>query len=506
MHPTSPLPVRAAAALPVALALAVFLPAVVGAGWVADDAVNLSLHAHEGDLLGEWTTPTYAHAGSGKGHIWRPIPATLQHLVALAFGRSAGAFRVLNVALHVGNIALLQWLCRRRGASVLGAAVLALFFAVHPVTPDAVCWSSDVYDLAATTAVLGTLGVALARTPLAARAAGVALLTLVAGLCKESAVAVVPVVGIAVGLGRDGWRGGLALAAASGLGAAAYLGAHGAITAQSYAAAAGATPLADQLIAGLGAASWLTPRRFAGAPMAHLFDPAERFGPALGALTLAGFGVAATAMWGRDRRAALAALAAGAAWALLLAPAAIGIPLIGVQAVRYAYLPLAATVLLAASGDDTVPGRGPLAFAVAFAALGLVHTLPRTHDFLDDGTLWGAELAAEPDNPYAAGSLARWLLKTGEDERALALWARAVDAAPAGLKVFDRDHERWLLAQAAFLRGRPDIALVQVTAHIDSLTAQGRPVPGNAWCLQADSLDRLGRPDDAAAAALRCAR
>lgn len=505
MRPLTPALARAASVLPLAIAAAVFLPAVLGAGWVADDAVNLATHAHEGDLAGEWTTPTYAHAGSGKGHIWRPIPATLQHLVALAFGRTAGAFRVLNVALHLGNIALLQWLCRRRGASALGAAVLALFFAVHPVTPDAVCWSSDVYDLAATTAVLGALGVALSRSPLVARAAGVALLTLIAGLCKESAVAVVPVVGIAAALGRDGWRGGLALLGASGLGAATYLGAHGAITAQSYAAAAGATALGDQLLAGLGAASWLTPRRFGGAPMAHLFDPTERIGPALGAITLGGFGVAAIAMWRRDRRAAIAAIAAGAAWALLLTPAAVGIPLIGVQAVRYAYLPLAATVLLAASADGGAPARGPLAFAVAFAALGLVQTLPRTHAFMDDGSLWSAELEAEPDNAYAAGSLARWLLKTGEDERALALWTRAIDDAPAHLKVFDRDNERWLLAQAAFLRGRPDLSHTQVTALIASLTEQGRPVPGNAWCLKADSLDRLGRPDEAAEAATRCA-
>ena len=79
--PTTALPLRRALhALPVAIAAAVFVPAVVGAGWVADDAVNLAMHAQEGDLLGEWTTPTYAHAGSGRGHIWRPVPATLQHL------------------------------------------------------------------------------------------------------------------------------------------------------------------------------------------------------------------------------------------------------------------------------------------------------------------------------------------------------------------------------------------------------------------------------------------
>ena len=214
---------RAVAVLPTAIAAAVFLPAIIGAGWVADDAVNLAVHANQGDLLGEWTTPTYAHAGSGKGHIWRPIPATLQHIVALVSGRSASAFRLLNVLLHLGNVALLQTLARRRGASPLSAGLLAMVFAVHPVTADAVCWSSDVYDLVATTAILAVLGVATSGLPLQARMAWIAGMTLVAGLCKESAIAVVPVVGIVGIMSDGGWRegrkNGLALGAASAVGA-----------------------------------------------------------------------------------------------------------------------------------------------------------------------------------------------------------------------------------------------------------------------------------------------
>jgi len=497
-------PLRALSALPIAVAAAVFLPAVLGAGWVADDAVNLAAHAHEGDLLGEWTTPTYAHAGSGRGHIWRPVPATLQHITALAFGRSATAFRVLNVGLHLGNIALLQWLARRAGASATGAVLLALVFAVHPVTADAVCWSSDVYDLAATTAVLGVLGVATSGASAGARALAVAALTLIAGLCKESAIAVVPVVAVASALRPGGWRTGLQLGAASAVGAGVYLGLHGSITAQSYASAAAATPVLHQVRAGLATAGWLVPRPLDAAPMAHLFDPTDARTPAIGAATLAGIAGVALAVRRRAPTLTRTVLAAGAAWGLLLTPAAVGIPLIGVQAVRYAYLPLAATALLSAGALARPPGRPALVLGIALALIGLGHTLPRTHDFQHDGTLWSAELDREPDNPYAAGSLARWLLKTGDAPRALELWARAIEMAPAGLKIFDRDHERWLLAQAAFLRGRPDIALAQVQAYGHSLEAQGRPVPGNAACLEADSLDRLGQPEAAARTAARC--
>ena len=499
---------RAVAVLPTAIAAAVFLPAIIGAGWVADDAVNLAVHANQGDLLGEWTTPTYAHAGSGKGHIWRPIPATLQHIVALVSGRSASAFRLLNVLLHLGNVALLQTLARRRGASPLSAGLLAMVFAVHPVTADAVCWSSDVYDLVATTAILAVLGVATSGLPLQARMAWIAGMTLVAGLCKESAIAVVPVVGIVGIMSDGGWRegrkNGLALGAASAVGAAVYLASHGTITAQSYAGAAGATPLIHKIQAGLSAAGWLVPRPMTQAPMAHLFDPTDWAGPAIGLLTLVGAAVVAVWAGRRNPRIRWRIGGALAAWCLLLAPAAIGIPLIGVQAVRYAYLPLAATLFLASGMAHRPPGRTGLLLGIGLSLLGLVHTMPRTHDFRDDGSLWSAELRAEPTNPYAAGSLARWLLKTGDAPAALALWTQAVDAAPPGLKVFDRDHERWLLAQAAFLRGRPDLALSQVDAYMASLVQQDRPVPGNAWCLKADSLDRLGDSEAAAHAAARC--
>lgn len=492
------------ALFPVALAVAVYGPASMGAGWVADDAVNLAQHAHEGDLLGEWTTPTYAHAGSGKGHIWRPVPATLQHLVALAFGRTGTVFRLLNVALHALNVALVAALARRRGATAAGAAGLAVAFAVHPAVPDAVCWSSDVYDLAAATAVLGVLGVALAPVGLGPRAVGVAALTLVAGLSKESAVAIVPVVAVAVSLTGDGWRRGLALGAASALGAGAYLAWHGAVTAQGYADAASGTPLAHQVQAGLAAIGWLAvlPPR---APMAHLFVPGWGGEVVVGVGTLV-VGTGASAwLLRRDRAAAGALLAAGVAWALLLGPAGVGIPFIGVQAVRYAYLPLAAFAVLAAGAGALWPRpRWAVGAAVAWALVSLPRTAPRTVDFAHDGALWSAELQAEPDNPYAAGSLARYLLKQGEDAEALRLWVHAVEAAPPGIRVFDLDQERWLLAQAAFLRGRPDIAHAQVTAYIASLEAQGRPVPGNAWCLTADSLDALGRPKEAEDAALLC--
>ena len=212
-------------AAPLGAAVLLFLPDVFGAGFVADDAFNLAEHARHGDILGEWTTPTYAHAGGERGHIWRPIPATAQHVAALVLERTGTAFRSLNLLVHLMNVALVGWLARRLGASVRAASLLALLFTTHPTLPEAVCWSSDIYDLMATTVALVAMGISLSARLDAKRLATLAVLALAGGLCKESAVAIVPAVAIAVG-GLRSWRAGLAAAGATFAGVGAYLLAH----------------------------------------------------------------------------------------------------------------------------------------------------------------------------------------------------------------------------------------------------------------------------------------
>ena len=105
----------------IGLTLCMHVPAVLSAGWVIDDHVNLKIHAAHGDLIGEWTTPTYAHAGGDSGHIWRPIPATAQHLCALIWDRTPSMFRGLNLLIHLINIGLLAWVCRRANRSFAAA-------------------------------------------------------------------------------------------------------------------------------------------------------------------------------------------------------------------------------------------------------------------------------------------------------------------------------------------------------------------------------------------------
>ncbi len=492
--------------VPLLLTLALQLPWVASAGWVADDAINLAQHAHDGDVLGEWTHPTYAWAGGSQGHIWRPIPASLQHMAALLIGRTGPVFRSLNLLLHLTNLLLLQVLVRRLGAGRGTAAILATCWALHPATTEAVCWASDIYDLAMTTCLLMSALAALVpkRGSKALPVLATSLLTLAACLCKETALAWLLVLPGLTWLWR-GRRQALLHGLAAALGAAIYAVLHRLVSGEDYAAAMGQSPLLEQLHAWLaltGLLAWVPQR----APMAHIFDPGSLPMPALGLAT--GMVLLALAAWAPDDRARRSLLGSWWAWCLLLAPAGVAIPMTGIEPLRYAYAPGALALALLGGAIAAVP-------AGFWRSIGLAALLPwcllmarravtRIQAWQDDGTLWADDLRLEPGNPYALGNLGHFLVGTARAERGLRLWYQAVETAPENLRVFPVLQERYKLAQAAYLHGMPALSLDQVEKMIAQSEQNGMEIPGNAWCLLADSLDALGRHREAVLAEQQC--
>lgn len=485
--------------LPVAVAFALFAGGVGGAGFVADDAFNLATHANDGDWAGEWTAPTYAHAGGERGHIWRPLPAWLQHAAATTMGRVGSTFRGLSLGIHLINVVLLGWVARRMGASATVAGLVSLVWTTHPAMPEAICWSSDIYDLTATTmALLAVAAISVQARP--QRLVWMCVLTAAACLCKESSLALVPALAIIAAATR-GMREGLAIGAASAVGALAYSAFHRSITQQSYVDALHETPLIEMADAGLMTIGWWA-HAPARAPMAHLFSPmtdgAEVW---LGSATLVGISVFIAHQFRLDARAKL--LLAGLLAALtLLLPAAVGMPFIGVAPLRYIYGPLGVGLAVAAA-RWTGPAWMPCIAAVfAVAGVGSLRIADRVPAFQSDSTLWAAELALEPTNPYAAGSLARAWIADGNTASAIQLWARAADGVKPGVRVFDKANERWLLAQTAFMKGDAWTALDQVE-KLMSESSDGA-FPAMAHCLKADSLDALGRREEAKVAGQSC--
>src|SRR5688572_31504254 len=141
--------------LPAALCLLLYLPAARDAQFISDDWPLLANHLRPGDILGEWTTSTHLHAADrAGGYLWRPLTSTLYQVVGETFGRTPAVFRTVNALFHALNAVLVALCARRLGSGPTGAALLAAGWAVHPLLADAVCWSSDTYDLMAATFLL----------------------------------------------------------------------------------------------------------------------------------------------------------------------------------------------------------------------------------------------------------------------------------------------------------------------------------------------------------------
>ncbi len=486
--------------LPLLVAAAVYLPSAFATGWILDDTVNLAQHAAHGNLLGEWTQPTYAHAGGSSGHIWRPIPATLQHATALLFGRRPPVFRLLNLLIHLINIGLVYRLARALTARAPAAGLLTLCFALHPALPEAVCWSSDVYDLALATSLLCITGLLVQGSSGPVRWAGTAVGLLLACLCKETALAFVPMVGL-LALLRHGWRDALVSTAAAACAAVVYLLAHSAVTSQGYGAVGGQSPLAHQAAAWLTTSGWLLllPDQ---AGTTHVFDPEALAGPFQGLATLALLGVLAALAWRRQRKVGQALLLASFTWALLLAPTGPAIPMVGLHSFRYVYAPLALVAAMVAPSLAVLPARiprwAPALLLLAWCGAHLPYVSSRPAAWIDAEQLFEAELDVEPDNRYAKAQLARTRVVSGKDVRAsLALWAEALEGPAPRTRLLDPFSERWDLAKSAFLRGHPELAIAQTRRLLADCEQSEREPPKQAWCLVADALDALDRHHEA---------
>ena len=170
-------------AIPVALALLAFAPALWGS-FVADDYTMLNtvegldgpLSAFARNDLGE----------SGGGHFYRPLWVLLNLALFELFGEEPAAFHVMNVLLFAALTFQVWWLLRRLTAPV-PAVVGAAAFAVYPRHAESVAWVSGTTDLLAGVFVLGALMALLSRRSANWRLIVAATLTVLGALSKEVA-------------------------------------------------------------------------------------------------------------------------------------------------------------------------------------------------------------------------------------------------------------------------------------------------------------------------------
>ncbi len=125
--------------------LAVYLP-VGSYGFIDyDDDVYFFANPH---ILGGFTPANIQWAfTSGEEANWHPLTWLSLMLDAQLFGHGATAPHLINVLLHIANSILVFLFFRQMTGAFWRGAVLALFFALHPLHVESVAWVAERKDV-----------------------------------------------------------------------------------------------------------------------------------------------------------------------------------------------------------------------------------------------------------------------------------------------------------------------------------------------------------------------
>lgn len=104
------------------------------------------LHMFDGGGLGNLSSLRWIFYAEYPVHL-RPVVLSVWLLLSNLFGIEAWPTHLLNVLLHAANAWLIYWLLKRLKARRITAILPALLFALTPIGPEAVTWSSGNVDL-----------------------------------------------------------------------------------------------------------------------------------------------------------------------------------------------------------------------------------------------------------------------------------------------------------------------------------------------------------------------
>lgn len=331
---------------------------------------------------------------------YRPLSAVLAvRLQHAAFGLAPLGYHVVNLALHLANVALVHALASRLAAGPRGAAVAALLFGVSGIAFTPVHWMSGIGDLLALALVLAATILHLDARGRIGWTVASAALGCAAALAKESALAwPMALAAIEWRAGERRWKALVpALVATAVAGLVLWAGRAAPVwpTSGAYAVSFDPRHLAINL---------LTYARWLATVQIPVRDAVAAPGPTAWPLGLAVVAALAFAAWA-DRRSERRVVQAGLGWMLaFLVPV---LPLAHHTYLYYLYLPWAGgAIAIAAAGAawfERLKRRGlAAAGAVGVAALALAigadavamraRERDRVGTFLRDKVLREAEL------------------------------------------------------------------------------------------------------------------
>jgi len=381
-----------------------------------------------------FTTDLWGGATGRATDLYRPLPMLTLWMQARFTGLSIVAFRLGDLAIHFGCAALFfRWL-RREGCSSLVAHSVTALFLVHPSTTEAVMWvTGGRNDSLGTLFALAALLCVRAEGSSWPRAVGATVFVFAAGLCKEVFV-VLPFLLLAYATVRA--EGEFARLVHVRLylpiaGAASFL-----VVRRTLHIASTSRALDGSLsehAANYASILWHYTSQivtFDNGATAQRFEPLPSVDAAL-VLTAA---IAVTIALLRARSFALF----GWIWfSSALAPHVVSLPVIGQWGNRYAYfagLGLAATIaFLLPAVAKRLPRVAPRFAAAVTAVLVVLLALRTSIDaslWRDGPTLFGADVARNPDDSRAHYHLGVELVARGGCTEALPQFTRAAELEP----------------------------------------------------------------------------
>lgn len=162
---------------------------------------------------------------------YRPVSLFVWWLGLHLWDASPLGYHLLSVLLHAGNTALLYLLARRYVGSVVGGAMAALLFAVHPIHVEATTWLAAQPDLLCTAFVLSSMWLLEHYITSRGRGkhlalAGALMAFLLALWSKETAAAILAVAFVRLVIIHDDrrWARAIGVSAAYALTMGIYLG------------------------------------------------------------------------------------------------------------------------------------------------------------------------------------------------------------------------------------------------------------------------------------------
>jgi tetratricopeptide (TPR) repeat protein len=439
------------------------------------------------------------------GGNWHPLTLVSHMTDVQAFGLDPAGHHATSLALHVANVLLLFWLLAGATRQPWPSALVAAWFAVHPLNVQTVAWIAERKSLLSTAFWLSAL-IAYAgyrRVPRLSRYLLVVVCSALALAAKPMAVTL-PVTIVLFDVWLSGTRANpvrpswqryarelapvVALALACGV---LTLSAQRAVQAIQ---TVEALPLSVRLENAVVSYVWYLKTMLWPAGLA-VFYPHPMEGRGVGIVVICLLVLVALSAIALAKRRVIPELATGWSWYIAtLAPVA-GIIQVGAQAYadRYAYVPLIGVFIAIAWTVVRFMKDRPAAWRRASTAAGVVSVaalalvtraeIPYWHDSV---SLFERAISTVPGNALAQNNLGMALVERDEIAAALPHFEKAVELAP-------RDTDaRSNLGNALRALGRPADA---ASAYAQAL--EQAPADASIHYNLATSLLDLGRQDDA---------